>query len=80
MSFDDQRIDEAVLALLAVFSFDHGRCWKGFDWDVMDRLHAQGLIDDPRSKAKSVHLTPQALERGLQLAEQLFARRAGDGE
>lgn len=73
MDYDQDRIDEAVLALLAAFSFEGGRVWKGFDFDVMDRLHAQGLIDDPKNKARSVWLTPEGLERGLKLAERLFS-------
>lgn len=72
MDYDDARIDEAVLALLAIFSFDEGRAWKGFDFEVMDRLHAQGLIENPKNKNKSVWLTPEGLARGLRSAERLF--------
>jgi Mn-dependent DtxR family transcriptional regulator len=36
----------------------------------MDRLHAQGFISDPKSKAKSVVLT----EEGERRAEELFWR------
>lgn len=72
MEYDEARIDDAVLALLAVFSFDEGRAWKGFDFEVMDRLHAQGLITNPIGKAKSVVLTPKGLERGNEMAEHLF--------
>jgi hypothetical protein len=79
MQLDDQRIDDAVLALLAVFSFDHGRCWKTFSWEVMDRLHARDLIDNPRSSAKSVYLTTRGEERGMALAEQLFSKRVEGG-
>lgn len=72
MNYDPARIEDAVLALLAAFSFEGGRAWKGFDFDVMDRLHVQGLIDDPKGKTKSVWLTPEGLERGRQTAERLF--------
>ena len=72
MNYDQTRIDDTVLALLAAFSFDGGRAWKGFDFDVMDRLHAQGLIDDPKSKSKSVWLSPEGLERGRKNAERLL--------
>ena len=72
MHYDQSRIDDAVLALLATFIFDGGRAWKGFDFDVMDRLHAQGLIDDPKGKSKSVYLSPEGLERGRKNAERLF--------
>ena len=37
MSYDESRIDEAVLALLYLTSFEeHGvsRAWKGHDWDT----------------------------------------------
>jgi hypothetical protein len=72
MDYDDARIEEAVLALLAVFSFDGNRAWKGFDFDVMDRLHDQGFIEQPKGKTKSVWLTPEGLERGIRSAERLF--------
>lgn len=79
MGYDQTRIDDAVLALLAALSFNDGQAWKGFDFDVMDRLHAQGLIDDPKGRAKSVWLTPQGLERGREMAERLFGTgAAGD--
>lgn len=72
MNYDNARIDDAVLALLAAFSLDDSRAWKGFDFEVMNRLHAQGYIDNPISKAKSVWLTPQGLEQGRKIAERLF--------
>jgi hypothetical protein len=73
MEYDTTKVDEVVLALLHLNAHsDHGitRAWKGFDWDAMDRLHAQGLISDPKSKAKSVLLT----EEGERKAEELFRR------
>ena len=72
MSYDQTRIDEAVLALLVAFNFEGGRTWKGFDFEVMNRLYAQGLIDNPKSKNKSVWLTPEGLEKGRKIAERLF--------
>ena len=62
----DDKIDEAVLALLYLGIFERdpmmgARTWKSFDWDVMDRLHQKGLISDPVSKAKSVMLTDTAV-------------------
>lgn len=72
MLYDTQRIDDAVLALLAAFCDDTGRSWKGHDWDVMNRLHAEGWISDPISRAKSVCLTGEGRARGERLAEALF--------
>lgn len=70
MDVDAGKIDEAVLALLFLGRHDGSRAWKSFDWDAMDRLHANGLISSPASKAKSVAFT----EEGLRQAEELFRR------
>jgi len=73
MEHDTTKVDEVVLALLHLNAHtDHGitRTWKGLDWDAMDRLHTQGFISDPKSKAKSVVLT----EEGERKAEELFRR------
>ncbi len=72
---DLDRIDDAVLALFQLTLHDGARAWKGHSWDVLDRLHAKGLIDDPVGKAKSVWLTPEGLERSAALFEELFARK-----
>jgi hypothetical protein len=77
MNYDQSRIEEAVLALLATYSFGNGQTWKGFDFEVMDRLYAQGLIDNPKGKAKSVWLTPQGMEVGRKAAERLFGASSG---
>ena len=69
MNGDPQAIDDAVLALLHLTLHDGNRAWKSFDWDVLNRLHARGLIGDPVNKAKSVILT----EDGLRESERLHA-------
>ncbi|MBU2601075.1 MAG: hypothetical protein KKA32_02760 [Actinobacteria bacterium] len=76
MMYDTAKLDEVVLALLHLNSFtDHGttRAWKGFDWDSLDRLHARGLISEPRSTAKSVVLS----DDGARVASELFAKHFG---
>lgn len=75
MSYDDKLIEDAVLALLVTFSSDIGNTWKGFDFEVMNRLHEQGFIDNPVSKRKSVWVTPEGMERGRQIADRLFHTR-----
>ncbi len=42
MEIDDEKIEEAVLALLYLTSFtDHGisRAWKSHDWEALNRLY-----------------------------------------
>ena len=43
---------------------------EGFDGDTLDRLHAQGFISNPKSKAKSAVLS----EDGAWRAEEFFRR------
>jgi hypothetical protein len=38
MELDIDKIDEAVLALLALGQHDGFRAWKSFDWESMARL------------------------------------------
>ena len=75
MDLDHRKIDDAVLGLLYLGLHDGIRAWKGFDWDVMDRLHERGYISDQRSTAKSVVFTEQGLECSQQLLETLFGAR-----
>jgi hypothetical protein len=73
MTVDEQKIDEAVLALLYL-TLHEGRAWKSFDWAVMNRLHEKGFIEDPVGKAKSVILTEEGLAQSRRLFEKLFAK------
>jgi hypothetical protein len=76
MQYDEDKVDEMILALLYLTLFeDRGiiRAWKGFDWDSMDRLYEKGFIDNPKSKARSVVMT----EEGQRRAEELFKRHFG---
>ena len=74
MEIDRDKIDEAVLALLWLTLHDERCAWKGFDWDVLERLHARGLIADPVNKAKSVVLTDEGLRQSEELFRALFTR------
>jgi Domain of unknown function (DUF6429) len=43
-------------------------------WDAMDRLHAKGMISEPRSKAKSVTLTDEGRAEAERLFKLLFTK------
>jgi hypothetical protein len=77
MAIDTIKIDDAVLALLHLTLHDGARAWKGYDWEVLNRLHRKGMIDNPVSKAKSVMLTDQGLAESERLFRELFERAAG---
>lgn len=80
MEYDEKLIEDAVLALLAAYSSDKGNAWKGFDFEIMNRLHEQGFISDPVNRNKSIWLTAEGLERGRQLADQLFGLKTQAGQ
>ena len=80
MEYDDRLLEDAVLALLAAYTSDNGNAWKGFDFELMNRLHEQGFISDPVNRNKSIWLTAEGLGRGRQLAGQLFGVRAQSGQ
>ena len=74
MEIDEDKADDAVLALLRLTLHDGQRVWKGFDWDALNRLHRKGMISDPVGKAKSVVLTDEGLQRSVELLAALFAK------
>jgi predicted transcriptional regulator len=62
MEYDFDRVDEVVLALLALTQFSHHgqtRAWKTIDFAVMDRLHEKGFIEDPKNRNRSIALTDE---------------------
>jgi hypothetical protein len=72
--YDHEKVDEVTLALMYLTLHDYYHAWKGFDWETLDRLQEKGLIDNPRSKAKSVVLTKEGLERSENLFNKYFGK------
>ncbi len=79
MDLDAEKLEQAVLALLYVNSFDEKfggkRAWKSFPWSVMDRLHEKGYISDPATKNKSVCLSEEGTTLSEELCAELFAQK-----
>ena len=73
-SVDWERVDEAALALMLLGLHQGWRSWKGFDWQVLNRLHEKGFIADPKNKAKSVVFTEEGIEESQRLFEMFFRR------
>jgi Domain of unknown function (DUF6429) len=76
MELDTDKIDQAVLALLALGRHEGERVWKVFDWEAMGRLHAKGYITDPVGKTKSVLLTEDGARESQRLLQSLFGRQS----
>jgi len=70
MDVDEEKVDDMVLALLYLTTFEDKpslRAWKGHNWDALDRLHRKDYISDPATKAKSVILTDAGAKRSQEL-------------
>ena len=74
MEPDDEKIDAAVLALMYLTLHDGRRAWKSFPWDATDRLHERGLIDNPKTKTKSVVLSDEGLAEAKKSFRALVAK------
>jgi hypothetical protein len=77
MDVDQEKVNEAVLALLYLWSWqEYGahRTWKDMDWDVMNALHERGWISDPRGKARSVVLSDEGVARAQEFVAGHFQR------
>lgn len=74
MEIDEDKIDEAALALLYLTLHEQRRAWKQLDWDLTNRLHQKGFILDPVGKTKSVVLTDEGLQKSEELFKKLFCK------
>ncbi len=75
MQYDKDKVDEMVLALLYLTTFEDGpalRAWKGMDWEALNRLNEKGWIGNPKNRAKSVVLTEEGARRSKMLFERYF--------
>jgi hypothetical protein len=78
MDIDQEKVEQTVLALLYLTSFKDKfglRTWKGYDWQVMNVLHAKGYISNPATKAKSVAFTEEGAKKSRELFENIFAMK-----
>ena len=77
MHVDEDKVDDMVLALLYLTTFEDKprlRAWKGHNWNALDRLHRKDFISDPATKAKSVLLTEAGAKRSKDLFEKYFTK------
>ena len=82
MEYDKDKVDEMVLALLYLTTFQQQsglRAWKALDWDVLDRLHQKGYISDPKSIAKSVVMMEEGAKPSRELFQAYFGSKGRSG-
>lgn len=75
MEPDEQKVDEAVLALMHLTLHDQVRAWKQFPWEATDRLYQRGLISNPVSKTESVVLSEEGLAEADRMFKKLLAKK-----
>lgn len=77
MSQTDIKLEQLALALMYSALQDERWVWKTIPFEITDRLHEQGLIDEPRSHRKSVCLTDLGLERAMAAFNALCSDQSG---
>jgi len=72
LKYNQEKIDDLVLALMYLGLHDENRVWKTLDWGSCNRLFEKGLISNPVSKSKSVILTAEGKKKSEQLFKKYF--------
>lgn len=79
-------LHDLTLAMLYLTSWEEKgvdgpvrRAWKSYDWDVMDRLDAEGLISTSH-RAKSAYLSEEACRRAGEVVAQIEGSWGRAGE
>lgn len=73
MNINEEKIDQAALALMYLTLHNHDCAWKQIDWEVTNRLHEKGYISNPKGKPQSVVFSEEGLAEAKLLFEQLFS-------
>ena len=71
---DEDKLAEAALALLSLTQDQYGSVWKGLDWSLMNLLFKKGWIDDPKSKSKSLQLSPEGRSLAAAVLKKSFGK------
>ncbi len=74
MKFDQDKIDDAALALLSMTLDENHSAWKQLDWGITDSLYKKGYIHNPVNKNKSIAFTEAGVNKAAAVFKQLFAQ------
>jgi hypothetical protein len=73
VTYDRDRAADFALALMYLDIHGDLRAWKAYPWDVLNVLHEQGLMTNPKGTAKSVVLTKEGFARAKKAFDSLLA-------
>ena len=74
MEIDQEKVDDAALALLSMTMDKYRSAWKQLDWSITNSLHEKGYIEDPVNKNKSLVFTELGEAKAEELFKQLFCK------
>jgi hypothetical protein len=74
METDQDKIDNAAIALLSLTLDSHGRAWKQLDFEITNSLYQKGFICDPVNKNKSIVFTEEGIAKAEQMIKLLFSK------
>ena len=74
MEIDQNKIDDAALALLSMTMDKYRSAWKQLDWSITNSLYEKGYIHDPVNKNKSLVFTEEGAAKAEELFKQLFVK------
>lgn len=80
MEYDQNKVDEIILALLHLTSSTDQfgtRAWKAFDWQSMDRLFKKGYISDPNEKGATLTFSKEGADLSRQMFEKYCSKETG---
>ena len=72
MTYNQNKIDDTVLATFLLTLHEENRAWKRHDFEVLDRLCEKGYIYSPKGKAKSIAFTDEGLAKAREVFDGLF--------
>ena len=73
----ESKLEDLALAVMYSALHDERWVWKTIPFEITDRLHERGLIDEPRSNRKSLYLTDEGLERAKAAFDSLCSDQDG---
>ena len=74
----EEQIKELTLLLLYLTSWTekepyggYQRAWKGYDFDILNKLQSENMIGGSTYKAKSTYITEKGIEKAKELIKNI---------
>ncbi|MFT6283820.1 MAG: hypothetical protein ACJAXM_000279 [Arenicella sp.] len=74
MDIDEDKIDDAALAIISMSMDWHRIAWKQVNWSITNRLYEKGYIHNPLGKTKSIIFTEEGEAKAEEVFKALFCK------